>query len=69
MFQNIAAKISYLLLYYVAMLCAVCQSIAIKFSFSLFFLFCYAMCYVSKHSSQNFIFFGFLYFAMLCAMF
>ena len=27
------------------------------------------MRYVSKHSGQNFIFFVFLYFAMLCAMF
>ena len=32
-------------------------------------LFCYAMRYVSKDIGQNFIFFVFLYFAMLCAMF
>ena len=33
---------------------------------SCFTLLCYAIHYVLKHSGQNFIFFGFLYFVMLC---
>ena len=72
MFQNIAVKCHFLCisLFCYAMCYVLCfQTQRSKFHFLCISLFCYAMRYVSKHSGQNFIFFVFLYFAMLCVMF